>query len=783
MSQDDDDSTEPGPDEADDAFDGLLAIYEAKTRVDAASEAPTVVSPLPDPAVTVGPDDGRRFLPGAVVAKRYRIVSLIGRGGMGEVFQADDLTLGQAVALKFLPRGFGQDPVRAEALYNEVRQGRRVSHPNVCRLHDVAEVDGRHFLTMEFIDGENLAQLLRRIGKLPRAKVIQLARQLCAGLAAAHQQGVLHLDLKPANLMIDGRGNLHITDFGLSKLAADASRDDTITGTPPYMAPEQLSHGEASVKSDIYAMGLIISEMLTGHPVQRLDSGIDEIVRQHDSKGPNELAAEVLAMDDPEISDIVVATLEKDPARRPASVAEVAARLPGGPDALEQALAAGEMPDPELVAAAGQPGILEARTGIALLLVAIFAFVGIAFLFPDSRPPGEVKPTPVLVERAKQILSDDGKIPLPDYSRYGYVWEGGQFYFWFRASPDPLYPEYGSERRVTEFDPPSNRPGMMSLRLDLEGNELPMPERDASLGPRMPNNLETWVWVMVAIASIVISARHLRLGRADRRGAFIIAVFLAGIAAVHWSFGVTSSLFHGRPDVAFRMLQSVFSVACHAAIFYLAMEPIMRQLWPETLIAWSRLLEGKWRDPLVGQSVLIGIVAGSLSVLAVNVGRWIPSLFGSSPYPGSSAAWYTQANREPLLTVAFSSGQQAVFYAFGFGVILVLFAALVRSRRVASVLAIVGLTLVQINSLGGDWIAVLVFGLSTALLVMLLVRAGVLALIFAVWTVLILQVLPLLSVSYAHAELRIGGVMLVVALFGFLISTKPQAPPRRAIRR
>ncbi len=146
------------------------------------------------------------FAPGVVLSGRYRVIGLLGRGGMGEVYRADDLKLGQPVALKFLPKELADDPVRRERFFAEVRIARQVSHPNICRVYDIGEMEGRHFLTMEFVDGEDLGSLLKRIGRLHGAKALDVARQLCAGLAAAHDKGVLHRDLKPANVMLDGRG-------------------------------------------------------------------------------------------------------------------------------------------------------------------------------------------------------------------------------------------------------------------------------------------------------------------------------------------------------------------------------------------------------------------------------------------------------------------------------------------------------------------------------------------------------------------------------------------------
>src|SRR6188474_3694357 len=128
-----------------------------------------------------------RFAPGSIIAGRYRVVALLGRGGMGEVYRAEDLTLDQPVALKFLPANVAGDPSRLTAFHNELRTARQVSHKHVCRLHDLGEADGRRFLTMEYVDGEDLASLLRRVGRVPEERGIQMARQLCAGIVAAHE--------------------------------------------------------------------------------------------------------------------------------------------------------------------------------------------------------------------------------------------------------------------------------------------------------------------------------------------------------------------------------------------------------------------------------------------------------------------------------------------------------------------------------------------------------------------------------------------------------------------
>jgi len=196
----------------------------ADVGLDEATTSLEVPTTGPDEAATsMGAPSGRdltadsghhgRFLPGTTVAGRYRVVGLLGSGGMGEVYRADDLKLGQQVALKFLPRQMVDGDASVQRLFDEVRMARKVSHPNVCRVFDVGETDGQHYVSMEYVDGEDLSSLLRRIGRLPEAKAVEISRQLCAALAAAHDEGVLHRDLKPANLMVTANNIVKVMDF------------------------------------------------------------------------------------------------------------------------------------------------------------------------------------------------------------------------------------------------------------------------------------------------------------------------------------------------------------------------------------------------------------------------------------------------------------------------------------------------------------------------------------------------------------------------------------------
>jgi len=255
---------------------------------------------------------------GTLVAGRYRVVRHLRSGGMGTVYQADDLKLNVPVALKFLSASDAGDE-RLELLLNEVRLAREITHPNVCRLFDVGEIDGLHFLSMEYVEGEDLASLLHRIGRLPKDKAVTIGFEICEGIAAAHRQGILHRDLKPANLMVDANGHAKIMDFGLAVFGRSPDGHREIAGTPDYMAPEQ-RRGLASVQTDIHAVGLVLYELLTGRKAHR-DLALG------DSTDLSPMPAAVANDIDPAVERIIRHCLEPDPGLRPSSMSAVAATL------------------------------------------------------------------------------------------------------------------------------------------------------------------------------------------------------------------------------------------------------------------------------------------------------------------------------------------------------------------------------------------------------------------------------------------------------------------------
>lgn len=593
---------------------------------------------------------------------------------------------------------------------------RTIAHPNVCRVYDIGDLPGEHgapartFLCMEYIDGEDLGSLLRRIGRLPPAKALDVARQLCAGLSAAHQKGVRHRDLKPANVMIDGRGQARIADFGIAVEAtpendaagADADRLGDNAGTLAYMAPEPVSGESATVQSDLYALGLVLYETVTGAAAWRATS-LREWQQAHLLSVPSN-PSNIVSDVEPAVERAILRCLEKDPAKRPASAAQVAASTPGG-DPLAAALAAGETPSPAMVAASGDDGILSRpkawgwfAAAVVSLAVAVWSLASVLFI---NHTPMSLAAA-ALERRAREITVSLGYVTPPQdwVSEWDLRSKPQRLRFIFRQSPGELYTGPRFEG-IRPLQLPFLYPEDIGLRMDARGrlehldiggtgaysdttgarpvDWTPLLTTIGADTPPVPSSSRRWPsaylsdtraawtavidgvpseieaaalrgrpvslrirkigapdehpapwsrpvqWSVYVVAGFVIcvvvmlgvlARRNLRFGRGDRRGATRLAVFvfvasfLFEILFRHWTVRDLSLLF----GLISSLLLPV-SLAGLTWICYVGLEPFASRHWPSLLVSWARLLDGRPRDGIVGQSFLAGAVAGALMLI------------------------------------------------------------------------------------------------------------------------------------------------------------------------
>ena len=843
-----------------------------------ARPAPPVSRPSSPGLSSSAPDEGR-FPPGTLLLDRYRIVALLGRGGMGgEVYRATDLKLGQSVALKFLPQDAIRDERALARFHDEVRIARQVSHPNVCRVYDIGEIEGQRFLSMEYVDGEDLASLLRRIGRVPTDKALEIARKICAGLAAAHDKGVLHRDLKPANVMLDGRGNVLIADFGLAAIGGQVQAHEIRHGTPAYMAPEQLAGKEVTVKSDIYALGLLLYEIFAGK--RAFDAGtLAELIKLEETTPPPSLVTLVKDID-PAIERVILRCLAPDPRNRPVSALSVAAALPGG-DPVAAALAAGETPSPDMVAASGETEGLRPRTAMALLAAVAAGLILVAWLTAKStlleKIPFETPPEALSVkaadlarslgyaDRARGAASgystdNDYTDWLPNFDPSPARWANlgaGQpavVYFWSRQSPRYFDPGY--DLQVSEDRPAMEVSGELQVSLDTAGRLLLFkavpPQKEEAKGPppaanwnalfaaagldptkfqpadpqwtplaafdaraawtgayptapKIPLRVEAASWrgkpvffklippwtrpgrmqetetgagkrarqflsltvvCILVLAAAFMARRNTRLKRSDVRG----AARLAGFVFAAYALEFLLSMYH-LPDadelglIADAVSKALFQAAV-VWILYLAVEPFVRRLWPQTIVSWSRILGGKLRDPLVGGDILIGVAFGLFWCVLFDLMFLYDQMRGGAPHPGGL---------DTLLGVRFMAAgflsqlASAVVFAFGTFFLMFLLRLVLRKQWLAAAVFVALLTANGALSYAELW-TIPVFVVVYAVLALLLLRYGIVPLIVSVLTADCLLNAPIsldFSAWYIASSLVSLLLFLGIALYGF----------------
>ncbi len=451
------------------------------------------------------------FPPGTLLAERYRIVMFLGRGGMGEVYRADDLELGHSVALKFLLNEPGQRPLGLEKFRKEVTLAREISHRNVCRVFDIGQVDEIPFLSMEYIDGETLGALLGRINRFPRESAIETALQLSSGLAAVHDQGVLHLDLKPSNVMIDGRGRIRLTDFGIAEFKDNSENRLSNLGTPLYMAPEHLDQGKASIQSDIYSLGIVLFKIYTGRLPYDITSKEDittlPLPRLLELKNlPPQQLSSIVPDIDISVEQVIMQCLEIDPARRPPSAHHVAAEI-GHTRPLKDRLRHGDTPSPTFVASLPPLKHIKPKLAYTVFAGIILSLLLNAILSTSTQRyahESDLKKPAIMEERAlalsKYLFGNSTQSTEVRDSQYLYTTGSGpssdtksssssRFQFVSRTTPSDSYDP--QEDEITKL----YAPGSSIIILDtekklIEACRLPLPGEAISHSNQ--NSNEPW---------------------------------------------------------------------------------------------------------------------------------------------------------------------------------------------------------------------------------------------------------------------------------------------------
>jgi hypothetical protein len=603
--------------------------WEVSTLAEPPSPAPGASPTAP---LGIQPLRGR-FAPGQILASRYRIIDCIGAGGMGEVYHADDLSLEQPLALKFLPPHFAGDPERVRRLKQEVRIARQVSHPNVCRVYDLAEVEGLCFLSMEYVRGEDLRSLLQRIGRLPADKAAQVARQMADGLAAAHERGILHRDLKPANVMLDDRGQVRIMDFGLAALAGTVHGLELLRGTPAYSSPEQRGGRGVTERSDIYCLGLVMYELFTGQRAWScLGAALLALAVGIGLGGVDRLTGIVPLPKSPEVlAADARATLEAlgypGPAR---DVSHGFIRRTGYIDWLmTRARSAGWWK----ALGRGEPSVIrfwyrESPTYLVPYRTTEF------FAGRDDPPlavPGMVRLELDTLGRLRQIEVVPGASEAasrePDFRAV--FASAGLDPATFKTVEADWRPSAFADRLAAWQGVYPDAPEIAirveaaALRGRLVAFRIVEPWTPASergpagfVGPAeaVSRGWRQLVHVTLHFALLaglgLVARRNLRTGRGDPRFAFRLAFILFAAVIAQWLLAAHHVPEGAELELFFGALYRAFFAFGLGWLFYIVLEPYARKLWPRALVSWIRLLEGRFSDPQLGRDVLFGCFAG-----------------------------------------------------------------------------------------------------------------------------------------------------------------------------
>ncbi len=318
----------PQPIKPDAVFPSEADIPAPRDRQDTIllSDAPGASAPIAEPAAppAATPTEGPDFSSAVLVALRHRydVLGAAGHGSMGDVYKARDRETGETVALKILKPEIASDQAMMERFKNELLFARKITHKNVCRVHEFNRIGGVAYTSMEFVEGDSLRSVINRFGGLPLRKGVDVALQICSGLKEAHAQGIVHRDLKPENVMMDTQGNVKIMDFGIARSMEAVTRlTGSMVGTPAYMAPEQVAGKPVDYRTDIYSLGLILYEVFTGAQAFQADNSVAVALKQlRESPAPPHEIEPAIPLP---LERVILKCLEKEPARRYQSIPEL----------------------------------------------------------------------------------------------------------------------------------------------------------------------------------------------------------------------------------------------------------------------------------------------------------------------------------------------------------------------------------------------------------------------------------------------------------------------------
>jgi eukaryotic-like serine/threonine-protein kinase len=394
-------------------LDGALPPFPPVTGLPSANANPARVTPAAPASSVFG---GVLIQAGTILGNRYQIIKILGEGGMGAVYKARDLELDREIALKVIRPELTSNPEILQRFKQELILARQVTDRNIIRIFDLGEAQGIKFITMEYVEGQSLYDILRKQGKVPVGEAVEIMKQMLTGLLAAHREGIVHRDLKPGNIMRDAQGRIVVMDFGLARsIGGDGmTRTGAMLGTMEYMSPEQAQALEVDARSDLYTVGLICYELLTGKMPYHADSAVASLLKRMQERAvpPSDWDASIPQP----ISELVSKCLERDPAQRWQSAQAILIRIDEIEGKRPQSFIFSPPPVSMVPALASPPSTVVAppsppkkRLGmgvLALAVVAVLAAVGGWFLYSRPKVVQTPKTLTVLVADFRNDTSD-----------------------------------------------------------------------------------------------------------------------------------------------------------------------------------------------------------------------------------------------------------------------------------------------------------------------------------------------------------------------------------------